>query len=119
MPGKPLIEVTGSGPDLVLVHGWGMHRGVWGHAARDLALNYRLHLVDLPGHGTACGEILDDDLSGLASGIMERVPEACWMGWSMGGLITLQALIEHSAHVRSAVLVACNPSFVVLSLIHI
>lgn len=113
MPGQPLIEVTGSGPDLVLVHGWGMHRGVWGRAARDLARHHRLHLVDLPGHGTARGEVLDDDLSALASGIMERVPEASWLGWSMGGLIALQALLDNGAQIRRAVLVACNPSFVV------
>ena len=97
MPGQPLIEVTGSGPDLVLVHGWGMHRGVWGRAARDLAMHHRLHLVDLPGHGTARGEVLDDDLSALASGIMERVPEASWLGWSMGGLIALPALLDNGA----------------------
>ncbi len=113
MPGRSVIETRGSGPDLVLVHGWGMHRGVWGQAAEDLAEDYRLHLVDLPGHGAARDERLDDDLKALAAGIVEQVPPATWLGWSMGGLVTLQAMLDQPASISKAVLVASNPSFVV------
>jgi pimeloyl-[acyl-carrier protein] methyl ester esterase len=113
MPGSPLIETRGAGPDVVLVHGWGMHRGVWGHTAEHLAQQYRLHLVDLPGHGTARDARLDDDLPGLAAAIVDQVPRATWLGWSMGGLVTLQALLDHGAQIERAILVACNPSFVV------
>lgn len=113
MPGRPVIETRGSGPDLVLVHGWGMHRGVWGKAAEDLAADYCLHLVDLPGHGSAREERLDDDLKALAASIIEQVPEAAWLGWSMGGLVTLQAMIDQPGRISRAILVASNPSFVV------
>lgn len=113
MSGTPLIEVCGQGPDLVLIHGWGMHRGVWGKTADALARRYRLHLVDLPGHGSASGRRLDDDLASLARDLCQRLPPANWVGWSMGGLVTLQAMIDFPERVRRAVLVACNPSFVV------
>lgn len=113
MPGQPLIEVMGQGPDLVLVHGWGMHRGVWGRTAGQLAASFRLHLVDLPGHGEASAQRLDSDLAGLAGAIADQVPQAAWMGWSLGGLVTLQALLDRPQHISKAVLVASNPSFVV------
>ncbi|HRA24442.1 MAG TPA: alpha/beta fold hydrolase, partial [Usitatibacteraceae bacterium] len=45
------VELAGQGPDLVLLHGWGLHGGVWQGLARELAPAFRLHLVDLPGHG--------------------------------------------------------------------
>jgi len=45
------VETFGSGPDLVLLHGWGMHGGVWGDFALRLAERYRVHVIDLPGHG--------------------------------------------------------------------
>jgi len=108
-----MIETRGAGPDLVLVHGWGMHRGVWGRCADDLARRFRLHLVDLPGHGSARNQRFDDDLVKLAADIAGRVPRATWLGWSMGGLITLQAILDHGAQIDRAVLVASNPSFVV------
>ncbi len=45
------VEVTGSGAPLVLLHGWGMHGGVWTDVAAQLAQDFRVHSVDLPGHG--------------------------------------------------------------------
>jgi pimeloyl-[acyl-carrier protein] methyl ester esterase len=112
MPGRPVIQVAGDGPDLVMLHGWGMHRGVWGETASVLARRYRLHLVDLPGHGEAAGERLSSDLAELAAAVAQRVPPAAWIGWSMGGLVTLQALLDEGARIPRAVLVATNPSFV-------
>ena len=47
------VEVSGSGPDLVLLHGWGMNAAVWGEVATALAQHFRLHCVDLPGHGAS------------------------------------------------------------------
>lgn len=41
----------GSGVPLLLIHGWGMHGGMWSGAAKRLAQNFRVMAVDLPGHG--------------------------------------------------------------------
>lgn len=116
MHGQPVshpdIKVTGEGPDLVMLHGWGMHRGVWGEVAEQLSQRWRLHLVDLPGHGTSFEIPLSPDLAALAESIAEQVPPAAWVGWSMGGLISLQAAIDYPAQIKSLLLVATNPSFV-------
>ena len=47
------VERFGQGPDLVLLHGWGMNGAVWHGIAQELAAHYRLHLVDLPGFGNS------------------------------------------------------------------
>ena len=45
------VEQMGQGPDLVMVHGWGMSGAVFDSVARELAQNFCVHLVDLPGYG--------------------------------------------------------------------
>ena len=45
------FETSGRGRDVVLVHGWGLHGGVWARVAAALADHFTVHQVDLPGHG--------------------------------------------------------------------
>ncbi len=45
------LESFGAGKPIVLVHGWAMHSGIWRDFARQLARNYKVICVDLPGHG--------------------------------------------------------------------
>ena len=45
------VEVTGNGPDIVLLHGWAMHGGVFAPLVERLRDRCTLHVVDLPGHG--------------------------------------------------------------------
>jgi len=108
-----VTETWGAGPDLVLLHGWGLHRGIWGRAAQLLAADFRVHLVDLPGHGEASHTRMDADLTRVAEAVARAVPPAAaWLGWSMGGLVTIEALLAGLGEVSAAVLVAANPSYV-------
>ena len=45
------VESHGSGAPLLLIHGWGMHGGIWGSVVPQLAQRFRVHCVDLPGYG--------------------------------------------------------------------
>ncbi len=45
------VEKYGSGAPLLLVHGWGMHGGMWGGVVEKLAEEFCVYVVDLPGHG--------------------------------------------------------------------
>ncbi len=45
------LETFGEGKPIVLVHGWAMHTGIWREFAMQLAQNYQVTCVDLPGHG--------------------------------------------------------------------
>jgi pimeloyl-[acyl-carrier protein] methyl ester esterase len=106
------VDVRGDGPDLVLLHGWGMHSGIWSSWAARLEQWFCLHLVDLPGHGDSPfqgqGELVD-----WASAVRRAVPErAWWLGWSLGGLVALAAAETHRQTIRGLTLLAATPKFV-------
>jgi len=109
---EPLKIVTrGQGPDLVLLHGWAMHSGIWGRLLHELSSDFRINLVDLPGHGVNRLVPLSVNLEDVAGQILGRVPEAVWIGWSLGGLVTLAAAILQPQKMRKAILVGATPSF--------
>ena len=45
------ISVSGQGPNLILLHGWAMHSGIFAPLMPGLNRHFRVHCVDLPGHG--------------------------------------------------------------------
>lgn len=106
------IETLGSGPALVLVHGWAMHGGLFAPLVERLANRYTLHLVDLPGHGHARENATALEPASLAEELVTRVPGAAWLGWSLGGQFALRAALDHPAQVRGVVMVASSPRFV-------
>lgn len=105
------IDVHGSGPDLVLIHGWAMHGGLFAPLAERLGTRFRVHAVDLPGHGYSRDDT-DFDVADCARSIAAAIPRALWIGWSLGGLVALRAALDHPAHARGLVLIASSPRFV-------
>ena len=106
------IESTGDGPDLVLLHGWGLHSGVWDGVRGDLANCFRVHLVDLPGYGqsAACTPYVPAE---LARSVAKAVPQAvCVCGWSLGAQVALRWALDFPGQVKRLVLVAATPCFV-------
>ncbi len=106
------IDSSGSGPDLILIHGWAMHGGIFAPLTPLLAERFRVHVVDLPGHGYAreSGESIDP--ARCAASIAAQLPRALWAGWSFGGLVSLQAALEIPHRVRGIVEIATSPKFV-------
>lgn len=86
------VERHGHGPDLVLLHGWGLHGGVWRPLIERLAGRWRINAVDLPGHGRSPAAAGGFDLAGAAQAVAAAVPAgAVWLGWSLGGMVALAA----------------------------
>ena len=54
-------QTTGNGPDVVLLHGWGMNSDIWEDVIEELAGSYRITVVDLPGHGRSTNDIHNPD----------------------------------------------------------
>lgn len=110
------IGVTrlGAGPDLVLLHGWGMNRHVWEPILPGLAAHFRLHLLDLPGHGdSSWAGTQPYSLDALVAALLaEAPPQACWLGWSLGGLVATQLAWRHPERVSRLIQVASSPCFV-------
>ena len=105
------VETCGRGADVVLVHGWAMHSGIWGDFAERLARRYRVTRVDLPGHGRSA-MVADYSLEGLSDALAEAVPvPAHWLGWSLGASIVLALAGRSPERVRSVALMAGNPRF--------
>jgi pimeloyl-[acyl-carrier protein] methyl ester esterase len=118
MPGASPVTLTlhgetrGSGPDLVLLHGWGTHGGVWGNFARRLAASHSVHVLDLPGHGLGAWQP-GVTPEGLVSALSRQTPAgAVWLGWSLGGTLAALLAAAQPERVRGLVLLACNPCFV-------
>jgi len=107
------IERQGDGRDLVLLHGWAMHAGIFAPLVRELAPQFRLHLVDLPGHGLSRDDPGSLDPADCARCIADAVPRAIWLGWSLGGLVAMRAALDRPFAVRGLVLIASSPRFVV------
>jgi pimeloyl-[acyl-carrier protein] methyl ester esterase len=109
------VESTGSGPPLVVLHGWAMHSGLWMPALPKLASRFRVHLVDLPGHGHS-PPIAPTTLAGIAAAIAAHfasLPEPpTVLGWSLGGAVALQWALDQPDAVAKLVLVATTPCFV-------
>ena len=105
------IEVVGEGPPLVLVHGWGLHGGVFAPLVDRLSDRYQLHLPDLPGHGHSRDAQTPLTLQACVAELLARTPPAAWLGWSLGGLFALHAA-SVSPQVRALALVAATPRFV-------
>ncbi|MBN8885419.1 MAG: pimeloyl-ACP methyl ester esterase BioH [Rudaea sp.] len=104
------IETVGAGPDLVLIHGWAMHGGIFAPLTPLLAERFRVHLVDLPGHGFSRDDAAVVDARDWAARIAAATPQrALWVGWSMGGLVALHAALDAPEHVRGLVEIAESP----------
>jgi pimeloyl-[acyl-carrier protein] methyl ester esterase len=106
------VEQQGSGPDLVLIHGWGLHGGIWGPWAEQCAERLRVTRVDLPGHGRSRELPARYDLDALADSVAAAVSgPAIFLGWSLGGLVALRLARRHPGRVRKLALVATSPRF--------
>jgi 3-oxoadipate enol-lactonase len=109
-------DVTGSGPDLVLLHPVGLDAGYWaGHAAR-LAVDHRVIAVDLRGHGrsdkAAAGTSLVDLAADVAAVLRaEETRAAVVAGVSMGGMVAQYLAIADPALVGALVLCSTSGGF--------
>ncbi len=106
-------RTLGEGPDLVMIHGWGLHGGIFDGIATALSRAWRVTLIDLPGHGRSHGTPLDPDLPRLAAQVARAAPAgAVWLGWSLGGLVAMQHAIDRPEDPSALILVATTPRFV-------
>jgi pimeloyl-[acyl-carrier protein] methyl ester esterase len=109
------VETRGQGPDLVLLHGWGLNLRVWDGLAGELANRFRVIAMDLPGHGRSewnpnartPAEQAWQVHATLAS-ISDRYS---LLGWSLGGQIALDLAAAMPGQVERLVLVATTPRF--------
>jgi pimeloyl-[acyl-carrier protein] methyl ester esterase len=104
------VETFGQGADVVLLHGWGLHGGVWSPLAESLATQHRVHVVDLPGHGHSRALPMNS-LKDMAAAVAKATPAgAAVVGWSLGGQVALQ--LASAGHASRLALISSTPKFV-------
>ena len=112
MSGSLYTESSGSGPELFLLHGWGLHGGIWDLLLPELTPHFRVTRVDLPGHGRSRASPLSPELREAARAVLAAAPpEAVWLGWSLGGLLAMRAALDVPSRVRALVLANATPRF--------
>ncbi len=106
------VERHGRGPDIVLLHGWAMHAGVWSEVVELLQGRNRVHAIDLPGHGASAG-CLPETFDEAVALVARHVPDgAVVCGWSLGGLVAQRLARLEPRRAAGLVLVSTSPCFV-------
>jgi len=108
------VEAVGDGPPLVLLHGWAMHSGLFGTLLPALAARFRVHAVDLPGHGHS-RDVRADTLDGFADALARAFGPGeplTVLGWSFGGQVALRWALREPARIARLILVCTSPRFV-------
>jgi pimeloyl-[acyl-carrier protein] methyl ester esterase len=109
------VETRGRGPDLVLLHGWGLNLRVWDGLARELSKSFRLILVDLPGHGRSAwnprARTPAEQAWQVHAALATCTDHYSLLGWSLGGQIAIDLAAALPGSVERLVLVATTPRF--------
>ncbi len=96
---------------MLLIHGWGMHGGMWQAVAERLSEHRDVYVADLPGHGSS-GLASAFTLDSLVRQLSERFEQSLVvMGWSLGGIIAQHWAAREPDKITRMVLVASTPSF--------
>src|SRR5690606_14852319 len=75
-------EREGSGPRVVLLHGFGQTGRCWGPLAPELARDHEVVRLDAPGHGGSAGVVANLPTTGRL--VAEAGGPATYVGYSMG-----------------------------------
>lgn len=105
------VEQVPLGPDVVLVHGFGVSSRNMAPTAEALAPHCRVYAPDLPGHGLSYKPRPGLDLTGLAEALLEwmtalGLQRACLLGNSYGCQVIVELAVRHPERVERLILQA-------------
>lgn len=107
-PAGTSFLATGQGHPVVLIHGVGLNKEMWGGQIVGLAQNFHVIAYDMLGHGASPRPQQGADLAGYADQLQElldhlQVDKATVIGFSMGGLVARAFALHHPERLDSLV----------------
>jgi len=108
---------VGTGPPVILIHGFGGSMWQWEHQQHALSQHFRVLTLDLPGAGLSDKPEIDyrpDQMLDFFVGFMDAVeiPQATLVGNSMGAGLAIGMALTHPTHVVKLVLIDGLPQHV-------
>ena len=101
---------AGSGPAVVLIHGVGLQKAIWGPQIEAFADCYDVIAIDMPGHGASTRPPEAPLLADYADAVLAvldglEIARAHVVGHSMGALVALEFALAHPNRVAGVVAV--------------
>ncbi len=98
--------------DVVFIHGWAMNSAVWQPCLQYLPDRINAYCIDLPGYG-ASRDAGEATLAGYVDHVARSVARpSVLVGWSLGGLVSLELARRYPGKVLALFQVATSPKFV-------
>lgn len=106
---KLATTLWGSGPRLVICHGFTQTSSSWGAFGRALSSHHTIVAVDLPGHGGSSD--IEADVVGAAHDLLDTVGEEPFvlLGYSMGARVAMTAAMMQPRGLRELILIGGTP----------
>ncbi|MEK7412966.1 MAG: alpha/beta hydrolase [Planctomycetota bacterium] len=104
-----LVERTGAGAPVILVHGFLGSAGMWAPVVSHLARSFDVIAIDLPGFGRDTAQTAPDRIEDFARVVIDTVDglklgRFHMIGHSMGGMIAQQIALECGSRLMRLVL---------------
>jgi pimeloyl-ACP methyl ester carboxylesterase len=112
---------AGTGPPVILIHGFGGSMWQWEHQQHGLSRQFRILTLDLPGSGLSDKPDIDylpNQMLDFCIGFMDalQIPHATLVGNSMGAGLAIGVALTHPTRVDKLVLIGGLPSDVMAKL---
>ncbi len=109
-------SLQGTGTDtLVLIHGYGVHSGIWDQTTQELAQSYQVLTLDLRGHGQSdkphegySVKVFAEDIHQLLTQL--NIDNPILIGWSLGGYIAQYYTTHYPT--KKLILACTSPTWV-------
>lgn len=103
------LTQQGTGPALLLLHGWGFDHTIWSSLLPNLTPHYTVYCVDLPGFGQTRSMPWDAFKQALLEALSASFT---LLGWSMGGLVATRLALERPERISRLINISSSPYFV-------
>ena len=107
-------QIVGTGPPVILLHGWAFDHRIWDRQVRVLAeAGHTTITIDLRGHGRSDRPYGDYPVEQLAEDVLAVVKTvdpgpAVLVGWSLGGVTAFRVAVQAPELLTQLVLVGSN-----------